>query len=50
MMPDQKNVAQDKTSLAAKLALLLGLLPRQSSSDMTDIVENLLMKLENDKQ
>lgn len=46
MMPDQENVKMDKTSLSASLALLLGLLPRNNWGDMTEVVENLLIKLE----
>jgi len=49
MMPDQENLKVDQTPLAAKLALLIGLLPRNNWSDMTEIADNLLIKLEDDE-
>lgn len=50
MMPDQENLKVDQTPLAAKLALLIGLLPRNNWSDMTELADNLLIKLEDDKK
>lgn len=43
MMPDEEKLTDDaKTPLAAKLALLIGLMPRQNWGDMADeVVENL---------
>nr|CAG4648764.1 EOG090X09QP [Polyphemus pediculus] len=50
MMPDEEKSMDEKTvPLGAKLALLLGLLPRQNWNDMTDIVENLLIKIEKEE-
>ena len=50
MMPDQENLKVDQTPMAAKLALLIGLLPRSNLGDMTEIVDNLLIKLEDDEK
>ncbi|XP_046644132.1 uncharacterized protein LOC124329140 [Daphnia pulicaria] len=44
MMPDDEKVAEtNKGLLAAKLALLLGLLPQQNSNNLSDVMENLLI-------
>ncbi len=44
MMPDEEKVAEtNKGLLAAKLALLLGLLPQQNSNNLSDVMENLLI-------
>ena len=42
MMPDEEKLAESKSPLAAKLAILLGLLPNSSSDGMTDIADTLL--------
>nr|SVE74307.1 EOG090X09QP [Daphnia barbata] len=44
MMPDDEKAAEtNKGILAAKLALLLGLLPQHNSNSLSDVVENLLI-------
>nr|SVE75252.1 EOG090X09QP [Daphnia dolichocephala] len=44
MMPDDDKAAEtNKGILAAKLALLLGLLPQHNSNTLSDVVENLLI-------
>lgn len=45
MMPDEDKVSDTaKTPIAAKLALLLGLMPRQNWGDMAEeVVENLFL-------
>jgi hypothetical protein len=44
MMPDDEKVTEkNKGLLAAKLALLLGLLPQQNSNNLSDVMENLLI-------
>lgn len=43
-MPDDEKVADaNRVPLAAKLALLLGLLPQQNTSGLSDVMENLLI-------
>lgn len=48
MMPDDEKVMENnKGPLAAKLALLLGLMPRSNWNDMSDgVLENLLFRSE----
>ena len=49
MMPDDDKVnTGDKTTLAAKLAILLGLLPQGQWSDVKDMADSLLC--EDDKK
>ena len=49
-MPDDDKVKETrKGPLAAKLALLLGLMPRENWSDMSDVVKSLLIKSSDDK-
>ncbi len=43
MPDDEKIMEKNKSSLAAKLALLLGLLPQQNSNNLSDVMENLLI-------
>nr|CAG4651151.1 EOG090X09QP [Simocephalus serrulatus]SVE94364.1 EOG090X09QP [Simocephalus serrulatus] len=43
MMPDDEKVVENKSPLAAKLALLLGLLPQQNANNLSDVMENLLI-------
>lgn len=44
MMPDDEKVTEgNKTPLAAKLGLLLGLLPQENSNNLSDVMENLLI-------
>lgn len=44
MMPDDDKATEtNKGILAAKLALLLGLLPQHESKNLSDVMENLLI-------
>nr|CAG4637184.1 EOG090X09QP [Ceriodaphnia reticulata]SVE73063.1 EOG090X09QP [Ceriodaphnia reticulata] len=44
MMPDDERITEkNKSPLAAKLALLLGLLPQPNSNNLSDLMENLLI-------
>lgn len=51
MMPDEDKVTDDmKVPLAAKLALLLGVLPRENWGDLSDVAENLLVSVDKGKE
>nr|CAG4641865.1 EOG090X09QP [Eurycercus lamellatus] len=50
MMPDDEKVTENvKGPLAAKLALILGLMPRENWSDMADAVDSLLITADSDE-
>nr|CAG4638591.1 EOG090X09QP [Cyclestheria hislopi] len=45
MMPDEEKVTNESGRLAAKLALLLGVLPKPSRSDVADIVDSVFLAM-----